>query len=53
MVVTSFALPRELHQRLMITAVKENAAAAELIREAIELLLAVRERKVAKGGRRQ
>jgi hypothetical protein len=47
MIVTSLALPKELHRRLMIAAVEDNAAAAELIRAAVERYLDVRGEKLS------
>jgi len=35
MIVTTLALPPELHKRLAVAALEEGAASAELIREAI------------------
>jgi predicted DNA-binding protein len=35
MVVTTVALPAELHKRLAIAALEDGAASAELIREAV------------------
>jgi hypothetical protein len=34
-VVTTVALPKELHKRLLLAALGENAAATELVREAV------------------
>jgi len=34
-VVTTVALPRDLHRRLVLAAIDENAAAAECIRRAL------------------
>ncbi len=44
MVVTTVALDRELHRRLAIAAVEDNAAMTELIRQAIREWLDRRER---------
>lgn len=44
MVVTTVALDRELHRRLAIAAVEDNAAITELIRQAIREWLDRRER---------
>jgi predicted transcriptional regulator len=35
MIVTTIALPHELHRRLAIAALEDRAASSELIREAI------------------
>lgn len=43
MVVTTVALDRELHRRLAIAAVEDNAAITELVREAIRKWLDRRE----------
>jgi len=45
MVVTTVALERELHRRLAIAAVEDNAAMTELIRQAIREWLDRRERQ--------
>lgn len=45
MVVTTVALPPDLHKRLAIAAIEENAAAAELIRVAVMDYLDRRERR--------
>ncbi len=45
MVVTTVAMPPELHKRLAIAALEERAASAELIREAIREWLDRRKRK--------
>ena len=45
MVVTTVALERELHRRLAIAAVEDNAAITELVREAIREWLDRRERQ--------
>ncbi len=45
MIVTTVALPPELHRRLMLAALEENAAAAELIRQAIQEWLGRKRRK--------
>jgi predicted transcriptional regulator len=52
MVVTTVALPQKLHRCLAILAIEENAASAELIREAIQEYLDRRERQ-RKGRRSQ
>ena len=44
MIVTTLALPPELHKRLAVAALEEGAASAELIREAITEWLARRKR---------
>jgi hypothetical protein len=36
MIVTTVALPPDLHKRLVLAALEEHAASAELIRQAIE-----------------
>ncbi len=46
MVVTTVAFPKELHRRLAITALEENAASAELIREAVQQFLDKRDAKM-------
>ena len=45
MVITTVALPPELHRRLVLTALEEHAASAELIRESIQEFLDRRDRK--------
>ena len=50
MVVTTVALEPEMHKRLAIAAIEENAAAAELIRVAIGEYLDRRDRQ---GNRRK
>ncbi len=49
MVVTTVALPPVLHRRLAMAALEENAASAELIREAVEEWL---DRRKRRGGRK-
>ena len=49
MVVTTVALPPVLHRRLVLAALEENAASAELIREAVEEWL---DRRKRRGGRK-
>lgn len=49
MVVTTVALPPALHRRLVLAALEENAASAELIREAVEEWL---DRRKRRGGRK-
>ena len=44
MIVTTIALPPELHKRLAIAAIEDGAAGAELIREAIKEWLDRRKR---------
>jgi hypothetical protein len=44
MIVTTLALPPDLHKRLAVAALEEGAASAELIREAITEWLARRKR---------
>lgn len=36
MVVTTVALPPDLHRRLALAALEENAAAAELVRQSLK-----------------
>jgi len=48
MVITTIALPPELHRRLMMAALEENAAGAELIRQAVERFLNRRESKASR-----
>jgi hypothetical protein len=45
MVTTTIALPRELHQKLAIAAIEDNAALTELARNAISEWLERRDRK--------
>ncbi len=45
MIITTVALPPELHRRLVLAALDENAAAAELIRQAVQEWLDRRERE--------
>jgi hypothetical protein len=52
MIVTTVALPQDLHRRLMLAALEENAAAVEIIRQAVRELLDRREQKGKKGGGR-
>jgi len=49
--VTSFALPRPLHQRLMLAAVRLNWTLAEVLREAAEQWLAHHEPKATRAER--
>ena len=49
MVVTTVALRPTLHRRLVLAALEENAASAELIREAVEEWL---DRRKRRGGRK-
>jgi nitrate/nitrite-specific signal transduction histidine kinase len=51
MVITTVALPRDLHRRLAIAALEERAAIAELIRDSVTQYLAERDRKGRKGKR--
>jgi hypothetical protein len=44
MIVTTVALPPDLHRRLAMAALEDNAASAELIRQAIEEWLSRRKR---------
>lgn len=44
MVVTTVALPPNLHRRLVLAALEENAASAELIRQAVQEYLDRRKR---------
>jgi predicted transcriptional regulator len=48
MVITTVALPPELHRRLAITALDENAALAEVIREAVRRYVDAHENRLAK-----
>ena len=52
MVVTTIALSPDLHRRLAIASIEENAAAAELIRLSITEFLERREKKPRKGAAR-
>lgn len=45
MVVTTVALPPDLHRRLAVAALEENAASAELIRQAAQEWLDKRDRQ--------
>jgi predicted transcriptional regulator len=49
MIVTTIALPPDLHKRLAIAAIEDGAASVELIREAVQEWLDRRRR--TKGGR--
>jgi len=49
MVVTTVAFPADLHKRLAIAALEDNAASAELIRQAVEEWLS---RRMRQKGRR-
>jgi Arc/MetJ-type ribon-helix-helix transcriptional regulator len=49
MVITTVALPPGLHRRLVLAALEENAASAELIREAVDEWL---DRRKRRGGRK-
>jgi len=49
MVITTVALPRDLHRRLAIASVEENAAIAQIVRELIEQYLAGREQTTRRG----
>ena len=51
MVVTTIALPPELHRRLAIAAVEDNAAMTELVRECIKEYLDRRGRTRRKRGK--
>lgn len=51
MVITTVALPPELHRRLAITALDENAAIAEIIREAIKRYVDAHEKRGRKVAR--
>ena len=53
MVVTSVALDQELHRRLAMVAVEENAALTELVREAIREWLDRRDRERRRGRTRR
>jgi predicted transcriptional regulator len=52
MVITTVALAPELHRRLAITALDENAAIAEVIREAVRRYVDAHENRLAKSPRR-
>jgi hypothetical protein len=49
LVITSVALARDLHRRLAIASVEENAAIAQIVRELIEQYLAGREQTTRRG----
>lgn len=49
--ITSVALPPELHRRLAITALDENAAIAEVIREAVTRYVDAHEKRTKRGQR--
>jgi hypothetical protein len=51
MVITTVALPPDLHRRLAIAALEERAAIAELIRDSVTYYLAERDRMRRKGKR--
>ncbi len=51
-VVTTVSLPPDLHRRLVLAALEDNAASAELIREAIQEWLDRRKRQRKGRGRR-
>jgi predicted transcriptional regulator len=48
MIVTTIALPPELHRKLAIAAIEDGAASAELIREAVTEWLDRRKRRRGK-----
>jgi len=50
MVVTTVAMPPDLHEQLAIAAVKERAAMTELIRQAVKEWLERREKKQQRRG---
>lgn len=52
MVVTSIALDPELHRRLAIAAVEDNAALTELVRQAVKEWLDRRDRERKRRGKR-
>ncbi len=52
MTVTTVALPEDMHRRLAIAAVEENAALTELIRRAVQEWLDRRTRKRRERGQR-
>lgn len=52
MVVTTVALEPDLHRRLAIAAVEDNAALTELVRQAVREWLDRRERDRTRRGRR-
>jgi predicted transcriptional regulator len=45
MVITTVALPTDLHRRIAITALDENAAIAEVIREAVRRYVEAHEKR--------
>jgi predicted transcriptional regulator len=51
MVITTVALPPELHRRLAITALDENAAIAEIIREAVQHYIDAHEKRAKRSAR--
>lgn len=54
MILTTVALTPQMHRRLVIAALEENAASVEIIRDALAAHLERRDRKRGsrKGGRR-
>ena len=48
MVVTTVALPEELHRRLAVAAIEDRTVMTELVRKAVTLWLAARDRRRAK-----
>jgi len=52
MVVTTVALRRDVHRRLAIAAIEENAAITELVRQAVEGWLGRREHFARLRGRK-
>lgn len=50
MVVTTIALPQDLHKRLAIASIEEGAAMTELLRDVVREYLDKRERTRKKGG---
>ncbi len=51
MVITTVALDQDLHRRLVLAALEENAASAELIRQALWEWLDRRERRKGRAKR--
>jgi predicted transcriptional regulator len=51
MVITTVALPPELHRRLAIAALDENAAIAEIIREAVRGYVDAHEKRARRTAR--
>jgi hypothetical protein len=51
MVITTVALPPDLHRRLAVAALDQNAAIAELIRESVRLYLDSHEKRARRAAR--